>query len=81
MKEQQGVATSTLVVAIDTSTDMLACAVAQWTPVEASDGVPAHAQVEVLAHADHLCRRRANVELVGTIEEALEQAFFAAREG
>ena len=74
MKEQQGVATSMLVVAIDTSTDMLACAVARWTPVAASDGVPAQAQVEVLAHADHLCRRRANVELVGTIEQALEQA-------
>ena len=59
-----------LVVALDTSTDMLACAVAAWTP--GRDG--ARADVELLASRDHLCRRRANVELVGTVQTALEDA-------
>ena len=43
-----------LVLAMDTSTDMLACAVAHWTPD--ADGLGA--QVEVLASGDHLCRRQ-----------------------
>lgn len=53
-----------IVLAVDTSTDMLACAVAR-----VADGA-----VEVLASADHLCRRKANVELVGTCERVLADA-------
>ena len=53
-----------IVLALDTSTDMLACAVAR-----VADG-----SVDVLASADHLCRRKANVELVGTCERVLAQA-------
>ena len=53
-----------LVLALDTSTDMLACAVAR---VEGG-------AVEVLASGDHLCRRKANVELVSTCSDVLAQA-------
>ena len=53
-----------LVLALDTSTDMLACAVAR---VEGG-------AVEVLASGDHLCRRKANVELVSTCSDVLPQA-------
>ena len=61
-------AESRLVVAIDTSTDMLACAVGRL------DGA---GRVEVLAACDHRCRRRANVELVNTVASALESAGIA----
>lgn len=54
-------------VAIDTSTDTLACAVA-W-----SDAVTGERHV---AAADHMCRRHANVELITTVNGALEQAGF-----
>ena len=54
-------------VAIDTSTDMLACAVA-W-----SDAVTGERHV---AAADHMCRRHANVELITTVNGALEQDGF-----
>ncbi|MCI1666256.1 MAG: tRNA (adenosine(37)-N6)-threonylcarbamoyltransferase complex transferase subunit TsaD [Atopobiaceae bacterium] len=54
-----------LVLAIDTSTDMLAVAVGRWV---LRDG---GADVSVLASGDHLCRRRANVELVDTSLAAL----------
>ncbi|MDO5107459.1 MAG: tRNA (adenosine(37)-N6)-threonylcarbamoyltransferase complex transferase subunit TsaD [Coriobacteriaceae bacterium] len=60
------VQTSYTVLALDTSTDMLACAVAAWTPRE--DGT---ADVRVLAAGDHLCRRQSNVELVSTALDAL----------
>ena len=53
-----------IVLAIDTSTDMLACAVGR---VEGTS-------VEVLASKDHLCRRHANEELVTSCAEALTQA-------
>ena len=53
-----------LVLALDTSTDMLACAIARV------DG----GTVEVLAAGDHLCRRKANVELVSTCADVLAQA-------
>ena len=53
------------VLALDTSTDMLACAVGR---------VGADGSVAVLAARDHLCRRRANVELVATAQEALAEA-------
>ncbi len=56
-----------IVLALDTSTDMLACAVGR---------VKAGA-VEVLSCRDHLCRRQANVELVSTCKEALAAAGFA----
>ena len=59
-----------LVVAIDTSTDMLACAVARVTDA-AGDG---RMTIDVLATGDHMCRRRANVELVNTIDAALADA-------
>ena len=57
-----------LVAAVDTSTDMLACAVAR---VELAGGPAA---VELLASGDHACRRRANVELVNTLDRALARA-------
>lgn len=56
-----------LVLAVDTSTDMLACAVAHWTPATGAAPVA----VEILASKDHLCRRRANVELVTTATDVL----------
>ena len=56
-----------IVLAVDTSTDMLACAVGR---VSASG-------VEVLASGDHLCRRHANEELVTTCAEVLERAGLA----
>ncbi|WP_040652458.1 tRNA (adenosine(37)-N6)-threonylcarbamoyltransferase complex transferase subunit TsaD [Olsenella profusa] len=52
------------VLALDTSTDMLACAAAR---VEAGE-------VEPLASGDHLCRRRANVELATTALDVLRRA-------
>ena len=60
-----------VVVSIDTSTDMLACCVARWMPEQGP------ASVEVLASGDHLCRRHANVELVGTVDDALSRAGLA----
>ena len=59
-----------LVLAIDTSTDMLACAVASWTP--ASGGRAA--DVRVLAPGDHLCRRQTNVELTTTALDCLARS-------
>ena len=53
-----------VVLALDTSTDMLACAVAR---VEAG-------AVELLASGDHLCRRKANVELTTTALDVLARA-------
>ena len=64
----------TLIVAVDTSTDMLACAVAWWTPEVFFDGRPSRASIEVLAARDHMCRRHANVELVDTVAAALKDA-------
>lgn len=60
---------SRIVLAFDTSTDMLACAVARWAPLKSGG-----AALEVLASADHLCRRQANVELVGSVREVLTKA-------
>ena len=68
-----------LVAAIDTSGDMLACAVGLWRDVPAGDRAqdgdpdaePAHAEVELLASRDHMCRRHANVELIDTLDAAL----------
>lgn len=55
--------TKGLALAIDTSTDMLACAVVSWEP----GSTP-----RVLAARDHMCRRQANVELVSTALATLE---------
>ncbi|AEB06329.1 (SSU ribosomal protein S18P)-alanine acetyltransferase [Coriobacterium glomerans PW2] len=63
-----------LVVALDTSTDMLACALAWWTPRAEDDSAAPRASVELIAQRDHLCRRHANVELIATIEDALSEA-------
>ena len=60
------------IAAIDTSTDMLACAVARVGGAEDA--------VEVLASGDHLCRRHANIELIKTLDAALAEAG-VAREG
>lgn len=54
-----------VVVALDTSTDMLACAVT-WTD-------PATGEAK-LAARDHMCRRHANEELVQTVEGVLSDA-------
>ena len=58
-----------IVLALDTSTDMLACSVARWTP--RADGT---ADVQVLTSGDHLCRRQTNVELTSTALDCLERA-------
>ena len=80
-----------VVLAVDTSTDMLACTVARLTRRDAvadgagaasaagaADGAAVAADgefdVEVLASTDHLCRRQANVELVGSVQEVLKAA-------
>ena len=60
------------VLAVDTSTDMLACAVARIAAQ--ADG--AHG-VDVLASGDHLCRRHANEQLVNTALDCLSQAGLA----
>ena len=55
------------ILAVDTSTDMLACAVGHMD----------EQGVEVLATGDHLCRRHANEELVETCANVLERAGLA----
>lgn len=65
-------ATSRIILALDTSTDMLCCSVARWTP--RPDGT---ADVRILADGDHLCRRQTNVELTSTALECLERAGLA----
>ena len=52
-----------IVLAIDTSSDMLCCSVARVSN-----------EVEVLAARDHLCRRHANEELVNTALATLSDA-------
>ena len=54
-----------LLVALDTSTDMLACA-ARWRDPESGE--------ERIVSRDHLCRRHANVELVDTVDAVLADA-------
>ncbi len=58
------------IIAVDTSTDMLACALGRVTPGE--DGTPG--SLEIVAHADRICRRQANVSLVPTVDEMLAGA-------
>ncbi len=55
------------ILAVDTSTDMLACAVGHMD----------EQGVEVLATGDHLCRRHANEELVEICANVLERAGLA----
>ena len=57
-----------IILSVDTSTDMLACAVARVGGA-AADG---RARVEVLASNDRLCRRQANVSLVPACADPLE---------
>ena len=54
--------TKGLVVAVDTSTDMLVCA-ARWTDPETGE--------TRIASRDHMCRRHANEELVDTVDAVL----------
>ena len=65
-------APSRIVLALDTSTDMLACCVARWT--SRADGT---AETCVLATGDHLCRRQTNVELTSTALDCLGRAGLA----
>lgn len=65
-----------VILALDTSTDMLACAVARVTSASAQDNAATTA-IDVLATGDHLCRRRANVELTATALETLAKAKLA----
>ena len=57
------------VLAVDTSTDMLACAVVAYDPTQ--EGVK---KIKLLGCSDHKCRRQANVELVGSAFDACRQA-------
>ena len=52
-----------IVLALDTSTDMLCCAVGEVTD-----------EIRLVAERDHLCRRHANEELVDTCLGALKEA-------
>lgn len=63
-----------LVLAIDTSTDMLACAVGEVAAPGARAAVPTRGGLRVLAAGDRLCRRHANEELVSAREEVLTAA-------
>lgn len=67
---------SLLVLAMDTSTDMLACSVGRWSVSD--DGLGA--AVEVLAGGDHLCRRQTNVELTSTALDCLAQCGYTMRD-
>ena len=72
--------TSWNILAVDTSTDMLACALGRVNlpaPGEriSGAGCPEGASsLEIVASADHLCRRQANVELVPTVDALLAEA-------
>ena len=61
-----------VVLAMDTSTDTLACAVARMTPLPTGGS-----SVELLASGDHACRRKANVELMTTCDDVLARAGLA----
>lgn len=67
-ESSQYVQQSLRVLAFDTSTDQLACALSSWN---VNQGV---SSVTTLAAADHLCRRQANVELVSCAQRVIEQA-------
>ena len=63
-----------LVVAVDTSTDMLVCAVGYVSTAGTGSVAGAAGDVELLAAHDHLCRRHANVELIESVDEVLADA-------
>ncbi|MDU4970404.1 MAG: tRNA (adenosine(37)-N6)-threonylcarbamoyltransferase complex dimerization subunit type 1 TsaB, partial [Atopobium minutum] len=70
-----------LVLALDTSSDMLVCGVAAWDETDLGSASTTtgsaqkpRAMVQMLACRDHLCRRQANVELVSTAQQALSDA-------
>ena len=64
------------VLALDTSTDMLVCAIGSVVLAPGAD----RADVEMIGDLDHLCRRQANVELVGAIGDLLEQSGLTRRD-
>ena len=64
--------TATLL-AVDTSTDMLCCAVCRLSGESGPAGA-GRTKVEVLAALDHPCHRRSNVELASCCEEAVARA-------
>ncbi len=62
-----------VVLAVDTSTDMLACAVGSLAPASAegsAEGAP-DLDLDLLGSADAMCRRHANERLVGAAGELL----------
>lgn len=62
-----------LVLALDTSTDELVCGLGSVSAP--ASGIPDAAdKLQMLAQADHSCRRQANVELVNTVDTVLAQA-------
>ena len=68
---------ASIVVALDTSSDMLACAVARVAgDIRAADAKTSCA-CDVLAAGDHMCRRHANVELVNTVDATIAAAGLA----
>ncbi len=76
-----------IVLALDTSSNKLCCAVGRVSHAavaneakfaeENAPSVATAACVELLAQADHDCMRQANVELVGTCEQVLKEARLA----
>lgn len=65
---------TSIVVALDTSSDMLACAVARLMGDMRAADVQTRGACTVLASGDHMCRRHANVELVNTVDATLTAA-------
>lgn len=65
-----------IVLAVDTSCDVLCCALGRITSVcaDAAGASNDSAQLELLASADHVCRRQGNVELTTTMLQVLAEA-------
>ncbi|WP_028263781.1 tRNA (adenosine(37)-N6)-threonylcarbamoyltransferase complex transferase subunit TsaD [Atopobium fossor] len=59
-----------VILALDTSSDMLVCGVAAWD----ENVKKPHVAIQMLSKQDHMCRRQANVELVSTAQQALAAA-------
>ena len=67
---KQGAPCAWNILAVDTSTDMLACALGRMEIDEA--GSPCG--LEMIASADQMCRRHANEQLVSVIDGMLKEA-------
>ena len=66
---------SSYVLAFDTSTDELACALGRFDGLDPHPGAAAQAGCfSVAAESDFACRRQANVELVPTCQKLLDEA-------